>query len=389
MTKRWFPALAALALLAAVALAWAWSGLLRPAAPRPAPLPVRIEAGTSMRDVGRDLEQQGVIRNRLLFQALARWRGVDRKLRVGEYDVPGGLTAGQVLDVLAFGKPRTSQVTVPEGLSMDEIARLLGSRQLGDPAAFKALFRDPAFIATLGLPGPPATLEGYLFPDTYEFRVGASPREIATRMTQRFGEVFSGDLVEAAKDRGMSVHRALTLASIVEKEAAVPSERPTISAVFHNRLAKGMPLQSDPTAIYGLEGHDSRVRPEDLDRDTPYNTYKIQGLPPGPIANPGRASIEAAVRPEPGVGALYFVARTDRTHVFSKDYGSHRAAVARLRQARAAEARAARAEAANATTGRESGRAEDNRPEAAPAAGSEAAPAHPGGSPSPGAAPPA
>ena len=339
---------------------------------------VRIEQGTSLRDVGRELEQQGVVRNRLLFQFLARWRGLDRKLRVGEYEIPGGLSAGQVLDLLAAGKPRTSQVTVPEGLSMDEIARLLGSRQLGDPATFKALFRDPAFIATLGLPGPPATLEGYLFPDTYEFRVGATPQEIATRMTLRFREVFSGDLIEAAKARGLSVHRALTLASIIEKEAAVASERPTISAVFHNRLAKGMPLQSDPTAIYGLEGHDSRVRPEDLDRETPYNTYKIQGLPPGPIANPGRASIEAAVHPEAGVDALYFVARTDRTHVFSNDYGAHRAAVARLRQARAAEARAARAEGA--------ARGKDGGAEAASGQGGPAGPA-PGPSESPAAEP--
>lgn len=346
MLKRWFPVLAALASVALLVLAWAGAGLLLPAGPRPEPAVVKVEQGTSLRDVGRELEQQGVVRNRFLFQLLARAKGLDRRLRVGEYDVPGGLTAGQVLDALAFGKPRSSQVTVPEGLSMDEIARLLGSRRLGDPADFKALFRDPAFIATLGLPGPPPTLEGYLFPDTYEFRVGASPREIATRLAQRFREMFSDDLAGAAQARGMTIHRALTLASIIEKEAAVAAERPTISAVFHNRLAKGMPLQSDPTAIYGLEGHDSRVRPEDLDRDTPYNTYKIQGLPPGPIANPGRASIEAAVRPEPGVDALYFVARDDRTHVFSRDYGAHRAAIARLRQSRAAEARAERAAAA-------------------------------------------
>ncbi|MFM8408704.1 MAG: endolytic transglycosylase MltG [Alphaproteobacteria bacterium] len=372
MSKRLPAALLALVFVGFVVAAWAWSGLFRPAPPRSEPAVIRVEQGTSLRDVARQLDEQGVVRNRLLFQALARWRGLDRRLRVGEYEIPGGLAAAQVLDALAFGKPRTSQVTIPEGLSMDEIAKLLGSRQLGDPAAFKALFRDPAFIATLGLPGPPSTLEGYLFPDTYEFRVGVTPNEIATRMTQRFREVLSPDLAKAASDRGLSIHQALTLASIVEKEAAVASERPTISAVFHNRLAKGMPLQSDPTAIYGLEGHDSRVRPEDLDRASPYNTYRIQGLPPGPIANPGKASIEAAVRPEPGVEALYFVARNDRTHVFSKDYGAHRAAIARLRHDRAAEARAARAD----------GRAAEG-PARAPSASARPAEASPAGSPGP------
>ena len=136
---------------------------------------------------------------------------------------------------------------------MDDIARLLAEQQLGEESAFKALFRDPSFIATLDLPGPPPTLEGYLFPDTYEFRVGVAPREVTSRMTARFREVFGQDLAEAARSRGMSVHQALTLASIVEKEAAVAGERPTIAAVFHNRLKRGMPLQSDPTAIYGLE----------------------------------------------------------------------------------------------------------------------------------------
>jgi UPF0755 protein len=362
VSKRWFPALGVVALLGLVAGAWAWSGLVRAAGPRPQPAIVRVEPGTRLRDVARQLEEQGVVRNRLLFQLLARTRGIDRKLRVGEFEIPGGLTPGEVLGVLALGKPKTSQVTIPEGLSMDEIARLLGGRELGDPAVFRTLFRDPSFIATLGLPGAPATLEGYLFPDTYEFQVGATPKDIANRMTQRFREIFSPDLAQAAQGRGLSVHQAVTLASIIEKEAAVAAERPTISAVFHNRLAKGMPLQSDPTAIYGLEGRDSRVRPEDLERDTPYNTYRIQGLPPGPIANPGRASIEAAVRPEPGVDSLYFVAGPDRTHVFSKDYGAHRAAVARLRQARAAEARAAR----TAATGRGNA-SDDSRPASSPA----------------------
>ena len=137
---------------------------------------VRIDQGTTLREVGRQLEELGLVRNRMLFQFLARWRGLDRRMRVGEYDVAGGLTPGQILDELAFGRPRTSQVTIPEGLAMDDIARLLAEQQLGEESAFKALFRDPSFIATLDLPGPPPTLEGYLFPDTYEFRVGVAPR---------------------------------------------------------------------------------------------------------------------------------------------------------------------------------------------------------------------
>ena len=148
-------------------------------------------------------------------------------------------------------------------------------------------------------------------------------------MTARFREMFTPDLAQSAADRGLTVDQAVTLASIIEKEAAVAAERPTISAVFHNRLKRGMPLQSDPTVLYGVEGSDGRIRSADLVRATPYNTYVIPGLPPGPIANPGRASLEAAVRPADGVTALYFVARNDRTHEFNDTLAAHNRAVNR------------------------------------------------------------
>jgi len=165
--------------------------------------------------------------------------------------------------------------------------------------------------------------------DTYAFEAGATPEDVVRRMTARFREVFTPDLAQAARERGLTVDQAVTLASLIEKEAAVADERPVISAVFHNRLARRMPLQSDPTVLYGVAGSDGRIRSADLARATPYNTYVIPGLPPGPIANPGRASIVAAVRPAPGVTALYFVARNDRTHEFNDTLAAHQRAVNR------------------------------------------------------------
>lgn len=322
----------------AAAAAWLYDGLARRAAPLPKPAIVRIESGEPMRAIARRLAEAGLIRNPALFGWLARWRGVDRRLRTGEYELPGGQTPAEILDALAFGRRRLQLVTVPEGLTADEIAQILADAELGDVATFRSLARDGAFARSLGLPGAPDALEGYLFPDSYEFRTGAPPAETLARMTRRFGEVFTPDMQQAAAAVGLSVHQAVTLASLIEKEAAVAAERPIISAVFHNRLRRGMPLQSDPTAVYGVDGHHGAVTHDDVARPTSHNTYRILGLPPGPIANPGRASLDAAVHPAPGVSALYFVARNDRTHEFSDTLAAHEKAIARWRRAPAATA---------------------------------------------------
>ncbi len=317
---------------AALGALWLWSGVARTAPVQPAPVVVAVAEGESLRDLARRLEEQRLIRDATAFALLARWRGLDRRIRSGSYELPGGQTASEVLDALAFGRRRLSMVTIPEGLTVDEITRLVTAAGLADLEELRATARDPDFLASLGLPGDPPGLEGYLFPDTYAFRQGSTGREIFARMARRFVEVFSPELVRAAAEAGLTAHQAVTLASLIEEEAAVDAERPVISAVFHNRLRLGMPLQSDPTAVYGVEGHRGRIRRQDIERPTSHNTYLLPGLPPGPIANPGRASLEAAVRPARGVSALYFVARNDRTHEFSATIAEHRRAVGRYQR---------------------------------------------------------
>lgn len=295
------------------------------------PLVVAVERGEPFAALARTLEEVGAIADARLFTLLARSRGDDRRVRSGEYEIAGGNTAPELLEALVSGKQRLRLVTIPEGLTVVETAVLLEQAGFGTVERFLALAADAAFVASLGVPG--SGLEGYLFPDTYAFDGATTPEQIVRTMTERFREMFSPDLVQAAAERGLTIAEAVTLASLVEKEAAVADERTLISAVFHNRLARGMPLQSDPTVLYGVSGGDGRIRAADLVRETPYNTYVIRGLPPGPIANPGRASLEAAVRPAPGVTALYFVSRNDRTHEFNDTLAAHQRAVNRYQRA--------------------------------------------------------
>lgn len=296
------------------------------------PLVVEVRRGEAFLSLARRLADADAIADARLFTLLARYRGDDRRVRSGEYELAGNATGPDVLDALVSGKQRLRLVTVPEGLTLEQIALVFERAGFGDVARFRALAKDQTFLAQLGLPVP--RLEGYLFPDTYALESGTTPEEIVRRMTARFREMFTPELAQAASARGLTVDQAVTLASIVEKEAAIADERPTISAVFHNRLKRGMPLQADPTVLYGVEGSDGRIRSADLTRATPYNTYVIAGLPPGPIANPGRASLEAAVRPADGVTALYFVARNDRTHEFNDTLAGHNRAVNRYQRSR-------------------------------------------------------
>ncbi|MEW6269643.1 MAG: endolytic transglycosylase MltG [Thermodesulfobacteriota bacterium] len=303
------------------------------------PLVVEVKRGEPFSALARRLEDAGAVADARLFALLARWRGDDRRIRSGEYEVAGNSTSAELLAALVSGRQRLHMVRVPEGLTVEETALVFERAGVGDMARFRALAQDAAFVATLGLPTP--RLEGYLFPDTYAFERDATAEEIIRRMTARFREQMTHELVEAAQQRGLTIDQAVTLASLIEKEAAVPAERPVISAVFHNRLARGMPLQSDPTVLYGVTAREQgRIRSADLTRVTPYNTYLIPGLPPGPIANPGRASLEAAVRPASNVTALYFVARNDRTHEFNDTLAAHQRAVNRWQRGNGAGATA-------------------------------------------------
>jgi UPF0755 protein len=222
-------------------------------------------------------------------------------------------------------------VTVTEGMTFRQISALLAAQGLGTEENFLCLGSDPMFLETWGL--PPQGVEGYLYPDTYRFSWLASPEEILGRMVGRFYAVMSPALHRQAAVLDLSEHQVVTLASIIEKETGTASERPLVAAVFHNRLRKGMPLQSDPTVIYGIARFHGNLTRQHLLTPSPYNTYLFRGLPPGPIANPGLETIRAALSPAEQ-DYLYFVAKGDGTHVFSSDLNTHNRAVSRFQRGR-------------------------------------------------------
>jgi UPF0755 protein len=253
-------------------------------------------------------------------------RGFAPKLRVGEYALSPAMSPRQIFDEIAYGQAVTYAVSIPEGLTRKEVAMRLHTAGLADAAAFEAATADPKLAQELGVPAP--TLEGYLFPETYRFPRRHPPREIARAMVELFFRNWK-ELEPQAAGLDLTLHQVVTLASIVEKETGVPLERPLIASVFSNRLARRMRLESDPTVIYGIANFDGNLRRRDLeDEKNPYNTYRIPALPPGPIANPGRAALAAVVRPAAS-DYLYFVSRNDGTHVFSRSYRDHVAAVNR------------------------------------------------------------
>jgi len=289
------------------------------------PQVVRVAGGEPLPMLAKRLGEQGVLASPLAFRALARLRGEDRRVRSGLYEFAGNATAADVLDALVRGPQKLELVSFPEGWPVERIALRLEAAGLGPAERYRELAENPAFAASVGVPAP--RLEGYLFPDTYSFGDDPTPEEVLGRMTARFHEVTGERYRRAAEEAGLTLHEAVTLPSLGETEAAVPEERPLISAVFHNRLERGMKLQTDPTVLYGVPGRTPPIRQSDLARATPYNTYVVPGLPPGPIANPGLSSLDAAVHPLAGTRALYFVARADRTHQFSETLAAHVRAV--------------------------------------------------------------
>jgi UPF0755 protein len=320
-----------LALAAAAALV-AWRrDTLAPRAPRTPPLVLDVPPGTSAEAVARKLAELGFVRHPLLFQALVWQRGAGNRLRAGHYPLETPLSPLGLLELLEKGQAERNHVTIPEGRSLTDIAALVGAQDV-DPAAFLAAARDPAAIRDLD---PKAEdLEGYLFPDTYDVpRSADAPVVLVRRMVQRFREV-AAPLLPRLADAGLGLREAVTLASIVELETARAAERPRIAAVFLNRLRVGMPLQTDPTVIYALKQagpYDGNIRKKDLALDSPYNTYRYAGLPPGPIGSPGLAALLAVLEPAP-VKDLYFVSRNDGTHEFSETLRDHERAVDRYQR---------------------------------------------------------
>ncbi|MFN8544183.1 MAG: endolytic transglycosylase MltG [Candidatus Binatia bacterium] len=306
-----------------------WTILTQAGPPLDAPVTITVTEGRRFADVARELADTGLLRHPLPLVAWARLTGHDRGVHWGEYLITTPLSPLELLARLSGPPDPLHMVTIPEGLTVREIVALLAQAGFGTEESFQCLLDDPSFLASEELPAEGA--EGYLFPDTYAFPLATPQDRILRAMLRRFREVFAPDLALRAHRIGLGEHRAVTLASLVEEEAKRPEERRLVAAVFLNRLHRGMPLQSDPTVLYGRDGGGRAITRADLHRPTPYNTYVIPGLPPTPIACPGRAALEAAVDPAP-VDYLYFVARGDGSHEFSTTLAQHNAAVARYQR---------------------------------------------------------
>ena len=288
---------------------------------------VDIPPGTSSSAIGRRLVDAGVIENDLAFRAALRWTARGQSLKAGEYRFDRPLSAVEVIGTIARGEAFARRITFPEGLTILEMARLYESRGFGPAGDFTQAAADPSLVIDID---PAATdLEGYLFPDTYALPRRTPASRLVAQMVGRFRATYTDDLRAHAEEREMTTREVVALASLIEKETAAPDERPLVSAVYTNRLKIGMGLQADPTVVYALQKsgkYDGNIRREDLSLDSPYNTYKYRGLPPGPIASPGKASLEAAVSPA-DVPYLYFVSRNDGTHAFAATLSEHNANV--------------------------------------------------------------
>lgn len=289
---------------------------------------VQVRAGEGLRAIALELQAQRVVRSALAFEIFARASGLGRHLQVGEYRFAGGETVAQVLGHLARGEAVYITITVPEGATVHQIAERLDEAGLVCDWRFEQAARNSPLIRALGL--TPLGAEGYLFPATYRFAPGATVERILATMLARFYAVLTPQIEARITELGLTTKQLITLASMVEKEAKVPAERPLIAGVFYNRLRLHMPLQSDPTAEYGNPGVPEQAVTA-VHTPSAYNTYTIAGLPPGPIANPGMASIEAALYPTPS-DYLYFVARKDGTHIFSRSLKQHDRAIESLRR---------------------------------------------------------
>jgi UPF0755 protein len=285
---------------------------------------VRIPEGSNYTEGLRILEKGGIIKGRTALLFLGKVTGSDKKLKPGYYNLSASMSPLDIFDTLIKGRTIQFTVTIPEGSTLEQIKKKFTEMDLMDEGSW-GLVNDNDFIAGLGIDAP--SLEGYLYPDTYRFQKGTAPETVLRRMVRRLEEVFDGSLQKRAGELGMTRNEVLTMASIIEKEAVFDIERPIISGVYHNRLKKRMRLQADPTVLYGLGKSEKRIRYRDLKRKTPYNTYVIRGLPPGPIASPGVKSIRAALYPD-DVDFLFFVSKNDGTHQFSKTNREHARAVA-------------------------------------------------------------
>jgi len=292
--------------------------------PTKAPVYIVIPKSASFRAITRLLQENGLISSKLFFLVLGKYKKMTNKIQNGEYLIPPQTTPLKLLSILASGKVILHHITFPEGMTVKEMANLLERKSICSAYQFLKLAMHPYKIACLNEEFP--NLEGVLFPETYLFPKNYPPKLVIKKMIERFCQIYTPDMRRRAREIGMTDREVITLASIIEKEALLKKEMPLISSVFHNRLKKGMRLQSDPTVIYDIPHFTGKLTREDLLRPTPHNTYRIKGLPPDPICNPGKPAIVAALYPAK-TNYLYFVARNDGTHVFSDNLKSHNIAV--------------------------------------------------------------
>jgi len=295
---------------------------------------VVVPKGTTFRQAVEIFSKVNLMKDKNLFIFIGRISGVDRKIKAGYYAVQGSVSPFEIFEMLRKGKIMEYGITITEGDSLREIREKLSEKGIMKKEDFMRLSADKEFLSSNDIDAP--TFEGYLFPATYSIPKGMDPEEAIGMMIERMKKEYSPELRERTSELRLSERKVLTLASIIEREAKTDEERPLISAVYHNRLKKGIRLQADPTAIYGIKSFKEKITIKDLRRKTPYNTYVIKGLPPGPICSPGIKSIIAAVNPAK-VPYIYFVSQNDGTHRFSVTEKEHLTAVKSYREKKEVE----------------------------------------------------
>ncbi len=278
----------------------------------------------SLREIAKELEQQHLIRSSWSLRIIARIQSKDTSIKAGEYQLSAAMSAEQILDKMVNGEMVLHRVTIKEGARVSEIGPLLEQSGIISQLLFDQALQNQALLSELGIQAN--SFEGYLFPETYQFPRNTPANKVITTMHEQFNKAWQAEWAQQAVTLKMSKHEILTLASIIEKESGNFEEQPIISSVFHNRLNRNMRLQADPTVIYGIVNFNGNITKNDLQRFTPYNTYLIRGLPPGPIANPGISAIKAALYPAQ-TNYLYFVGNGAGRHIFSEDLDQHNNAV--------------------------------------------------------------
>ena len=286
---------------------------------------IEISKGMNAKGIARLLKKEKLIKNGLTFRVLAKVKRVENRLQAGEYELNSSLNLSRILSKIEKGEVLAHPFTIPEGYNIRQITQILEEKGLAGKERFIALTKDAKFISRLGI--QTKSLEGYLFPETYRVSKGMKEEEIIKLMASQFNKAVTEEDKKRAEELGFTFYEIIILASIIEKETSASEERTLISAVFHNRLKAKRPLQADPTVIYALgEVFDGNLKKEHLRVDSPYNTYRYRGLPPGPIGNPGREAIQAALYPA-DVDYFYFVSQNDGTHEFSSSLEEHNRAV--------------------------------------------------------------